>query len=273
MADLLARHLDWCRLRSLRPATVDQRRYTIRRLAAWLGFPPEEATAQQLSDWYATLIRLTPESRGTELAHVRQYFKWLQAEGVRYDEPTVRLPRPRSRPRLPRPITDVDLEVAIMTADNRVRAMLVLAAYAGLRAGEIARLRREDILDGQTPPMILVVDGKGGKQRLVPLHPEIEVELQLLPARGYLFLKADVKGGGPLLPHSVSQMCNNHLHALGITSTLHQARHWFGTNVYRASKDLRMTQDLMGHNSPVSTAGYAAWAGDGSEVVRELRVS
>ena len=57
---------------------------------------------------------------------------------------------------------------------------------------------------------------------------------------------------------SISRKGNKFLHSLGIASTMHTLRHAFATKVYRASKDLRLTQELMGHSSPQTTAVYAA---------------
>lgn len=269
-ATLLTRHLSWCRLRNLRPSTISQRRYAIGRCERVVGVDLETATSEMLDGWYEGL-RLAPESRGTELAHIRQVYKWLQTEGLRADDPTANLARPRTRKRLPRPISDPDLELALFTASTRVLPWLTLAAFAGLRACEIAALRREDLLDHVQPRVLIVVDGKGGKQRVVPLHSKIVVLLPTLPRSGLLF--HDLKHGGQLPAHRVSQEANKHLHSLGISSTLHSLRHWFGTRVYQESLDIRLTQDLMGHESPVTTAGYAAWTpGKGSAVVDALHL-
>ena len=57
--------------------------------------------------------------------------------------------------------------------------------------------------------------------------------------------------------NQVQRRANRYLHQLGITETLHQLRHLYGTSVYKATgHDLRATQELMRHQSPVSTAGY-----------------
>ena len=61
----------------------------------------------------------------------------------------------------------------------------------------------------------------------------------------------------------VSQITNRYLHDIGIAHTLHTLRHWFGTNCYRVSgRDLRATQELMGHESPASTQVYT-WVDPG----------
>lgn len=251
---------------------MNQRAYAIARLELAIGFDAEHATSEMLTVWYDDLAeRVTPDTRGTELAHVRQFYKWCQAEGVRADDPTVRLVRPRTRKRMPRPISDSDLELALFTASLRVLPWLTLAAFAGLRAHEIAGLRREDVMDRSTPAVVLIVDGKGGKQRIVPCHSKVAALMPTLPGSGLLF--RHLKNGGPLPAHRVSQEANAHLHSLGITSTLHTLRHWFGTRVYQQSLDLRLTQDLMGHESPISTAGYAAWTpGKGAEVIDALHL-
>jgi integrase/recombinase XerC len=174
---------------------------------------------------------------------------------------------------MPRPIPDDDLVLALEHAEPPVRAFLLLGAYQGLRAGEIGALAREEVLDAICPPMLLVRNGKGRKERLLPLHPAVATELACgaYPRSGPLFpgLRAhDGRAGW-----EVSHMVNAHLHALGITSTCHSLRHWFLTGVYRASNDLRLTQEMAGHSSPTTTAAYAAWSpGKAVPVVTGLRV-
>lgn len=137
-------------------------------------------------------------------------------------------------------------------------AVLTLAAYAGLRAAEIAQLCWSDL--DVDHGLLLVTDGKGGKQRTVPLHPAILAALQQLgqQRRGPVLVRRDGRSGH--WTHSVvSKYANTYLHALGFSDTLHSLRHRYGTAVYFASHDLRLTQELMGHASPVTTAGYTAW--------------
>ena len=121
--------------------------------------------------------------------------------------------------------------------------------------------RRQDVKDEAAPPVLIVGDGKGGKQRIVPLAPTLIDALReaKMAPRGPLFPRHDGQPG-PLPAHLVSHHANRYLHDLGIADTLHSLRHFFGTEVYRESQDLRVTQELMGHASPLSTAGYAAWS-------------
>ena len=208
-------------------------------------------------DIEAHLDRLDkPESRATELSHLRSFYKWAVLEGLLVVDPTARLIRPRVPRRLPRPIPDNDLAVALEMAPDRVRPMLFLAAYAGLRACEIAPLRAEDIMLANDPPLIVIDQGKGGHMGAVPMCSVLAAEMQRLSSRGWLFTRRD-GNAGHIPAHQVSHLCNRYLHGIGIGHTLHTLRHWFGTQTLRANNgDLRQTQELMRHQSPVSTAIY-----------------
>lgn len=151
-----------------------------------------------------------------------------------------------------------------------LRAMLSLGAYQGLRCQEIAGLSREDILDTRDPAVIVVVKGKGGYQRVLPLHPEVLSALRALPMprSGPVFL---MTMGGHHTPVTVSTAMRQYFADLGIGATGHQLRHWFGTNIYAHSKDIRLTQELLGHQSPNTTAIYVAWAAiDAAPAVESL---
>lgn len=246
--------LDDCRRRNLRPGTIDQKRRCLARLTRHLGGDPADATHDQL---VAFLDRLDqPEARATELSHLRTFYRWAVAEGHLGVDPSARLVRPRVPRRLPRPIPTNDLAVALDTAPERVRPWLVLAAYAGLRACEIARLRGQDLLWENDPPLLVVDEGKGGHMGAVPMCPTVAAELAGMARSGWLFPRRDGQPG-PTPAHVVSRLANGHLHGLGITHTLHTLRHWFGTQTLRANGgNLRETQELLRHQSPVSTAIY-----------------
>lgn len=216
-------------------------------------------TRDDLDRWQQSILHLSVRYRSGFISQVGCFYRWAHDEGLIKDNPARVLVRPRVPRGLPHPISEDDLAVAISCAPQDVRAMLVLAAYEGLRAGEIARLSREDIRDNDDPP-ILIVHGKGGKVRAVPLSQHVAMELYALrlPSRGFVFRRRDGKPGG-MPPHRVSQICNHYLHALGITESLHSLRHRFATVGYRHTLDLRAVQEVMGHASPITTAGYAAF--------------
>jgi integrase/recombinase XerC len=261
--DPLAAHLAHIQLRNLSPETLAQRRYTLLRLCRFLECEPADLAAVNRDDldrWQRSLVHLSPRYRSVSAVHVRQFFAWATASGLTRDNPAgvlvpVRLARP-----LPHPIGEADLDMAINCAPDRIRPWLVLAAYAGLRAGEIARLMRSQVRDNDDPA-VLVVSGKGSKERIVPMSQRVLMELRAagLPSRGYVFGRRDGRAGANS-PARISHLCNDYLHSLGVTEPLHGCRHRFGSSLYRVSLDLRMTQEIMGHESPATTSGYVAWS-------------
>lgn len=249
----------YMRLRGSSDESVANRRRLLSRTRRVVG-DLLAATPEDYQAWYADLAkRVSPSTRHSELSGMRGFYRWAVIHGLVDADPTARLPLPRLPQRLPRPIAEDDLALAIGTANDRVRAMLLLAAYCGLRACEIARLRPEDVMPSPAGPVIVIRRGKGDKMRVVPCHPLVTAALRRLRATdGWYFARRDGRPG-PRPAHLVSREANDHLHDLGISDTLHSLRHRYGSQLYQVSRDLRMVQSVLGHASPVTTAGYAAW--------------
>jgi integrase/recombinase XerC len=155
---------------------------------------------------------------------------------------------------------------ALETAPRRIRLMIVLGAWCGLRACEIAGLMRESIMEAAVPPVLVVTAEatKGGRrERVIPLSRFVldEIRAANLPASGHAFRRMD-GGSGPNAAWRVSQLVNRHFHDLGIAATLHQCRHRMLSQAYQGTIDLRLVQDLAGHADPRTTSGYAAYASE-----------
>jgi integrase len=197
---------------------------------------------------------------------VRSFYRWAVLTGRIEASPAELLDSvlvPRS---LPRPAPDDALRVALSRADDRQRLALKLAAYAGLRRAEIATLHTRQI----TATELLVV-GKGGHHRRVPLHPDLAGELQAELARrrrgahgsgwggafvtetGYLF--PSDQHPGPITPAHLGKLITA---CLPDGWTTHTLRHRFATSAYGVERDLRAVQELLGHAKPETTARYAA---------------
>lgn len=256
---IVARHLDHLHVRNMRPTTIYGRSRALARLTAWAGGPVLYLTEATVAQWQADCSRrLAPGSLRAETSHVREFYRWCVRDGYRTDDPTLRLDMPRVQRRLPRPIADIDLARGMNSAVPELAAILGLAAFAGMRACEIARLDWSEVGIGQHTPQVRIVEGKGGHGRLVPLSPALIMLLVALPhRRGPVIRRGDGKAG-PCAPHRISSMANDFLHSVGIADTLHQHRHRFATATYRACTDIRAVQDLLGHASPTTTAIYAA---------------
>lgn len=201
---------------------------------------------------------LCNRTRGLYVTRLDVLFKWMVDEDIRPTSPSARIPKPKTPRSMPRPLSTVGLQTALLAAGERTGLMLCLAAYAGLRRAEIANLTRDAILDDRDPPLLLI-RGKGNKDRLVPIGPVLADAMSRyrLPAVGAVF---PGRYGGCISPQSVGLIVSDHLRACGINATTHQGRHWFATQLYRASGDLRVTQEMLGHASPSTTAVYAAWS-------------
>lgn len=260
------------RLRGLSPATIYQRERALLRLERALRKPLLDATELDLLAWQETL-RGSVAYVANQLANCACFYRWAtETADLLSENPARRMVRPKVGRGLPRPIADTSLELAISTAPADVRCWLVLGAYAGLRAGEMSRLERRDVLD-TVPSPVMLLRGKGGKERIVPASPRVLFELRAygMPTRGPIFRRRDGRPGAPT-PARVSQLVNGHLHDLGINDTGHSARHRYATGVYRLSKDLRLTQELLGHADPATTAIYAAYAQEEASAVVEALV-
>lgn len=254
----MQRHLRWMRRRNLRQSTIEQRRRCLTRVTRWLGHDKLlEATELDL-EAYVDGLPGAADGKAVEIWHIKDFYRWAIEFELLADDPSARLQRPRVPRRLPRPIADADLALALREAPaSRIRPILYLAAYAGLRAQDMCGLRVEDI--NWSERQIIIRDGKGGHEDIVDMCEILAHALRtsVLPERGWMFPYLDGRPGH-WKGHRVSQTANRYLRGLGITATLHQLRHWAGTEFYRATRDLRATQAFLRHRSIVSTTIYTA---------------
>lgn len=252
---LVRDHIDSVRRWGIRERTLHHRRQALRMLARQLPTGLIHATREDLEHWQAGL-RVAPSSLATYTVHVRSFYLWCEEAGRRADNPAARLRVPRVPRRLPRPIPEADLGLVLRTAVEPERTWFLLAGYCGLRAGEVARLRPCDV---DVEHRILTVDGKGGRQRRVPVPPEVMTAL-----RGHLRGQAGPiwrrPHGGPMVGQEVTRRTTGHFRGLGMGWTLHCCRHRFASEVYDTCADIRVVQELLGHQSLDSTQVYVQWS-------------
>lgn len=206
-----------------------------------------------------------------QLAGLRSFARYLEREGHGHASAFKAVKGPRVKKGLPRPLTPGD---ARATSSRETRAgearepwiiardaaVFVLLYGAGLRISEALSLKRQDApRAGDT----LTITGKGGKQRQVPVLPQIAESiadyLRQCPYRvapeGPLFVGAK---GGALSPRIIQLAMEGLRGALGLpeTATPHALRHSFATHLLARGGDLRTIQELLGHASLSTTQVY-----------------
>ncbi|TNC19079.1 tyrosine-type recombinase/integrase [Amycolatopsis alkalitolerans] len=235
------------------------------RVARALPIPLNEATVEDLDRWQASL-KVSRSSVATYTSHVRAFYRWAHESGRIADNPAANLPIPKLPRRLPRPIPERHLILALQCARGSMLVWLVLAGWCGLRAGEISRLRDESVIETDEG-IFLRVDGKGGKERIVPVPEEIAPIVRGSMRPGAWFR---TPSGRATPPRYISRETSQYLQSLGLPYVLHQLRHRFGTQHYRLCRDIRQTQELMGHGSPATTALYTLVAPGAMKSMKRL---
>lgn len=207
-------------------------------------------------------------SAARELSALKALLAFARERAGLADTAAPRLRGPRVKKGIPRPVTpDEAVGLAEAVAENanadwigaRDRAVLLLLYGAGLRIAEALSLTGATLPLGET----LMVTGKGGKQRVVPILPIIRAGLEAYRALCPWPLERDrplFRGakGGPLSPGMVQRAVARARVGLGLsdTATPHALRHSFATHLLGAGADLRSLQELLGHASLGSTQIY-----------------
>jgi site-specific recombinase XerD len=242
----------WQRGRGMSDKTITDRLTVIRRI-------PDAATiTPQAVDRFLTSTAWSKATRANYHGAIRAWCKWLIITGRRADDPTLIATTPKVKKGRPRPVADEHLTILLETRMyKRTRAMILLAAYAGLRVSEIAAIKGDDV---DTVINTITVIGKGDKERQIPLHPILKDLAAVMPRRGWWFptYVGNTKhmAGGPMLGNSVSSSISTVMNRAGIPGTPHALRHWFGTALREAGVDSLVIKELMGHESLATTAIY-----------------
>jgi site-specific recombinase XerD len=252
----LAQFLAWLTARDATVAELDRR--VVRAFAADLG-----------RRGYA------PATLSRKLSALRSFARFLTERGVLGADPTRLLPGPRRRRRLPRTLR-LDEVVGMLGAaagaaplELRDRAILELLYGCGLRSQEVVDLDLGDVRAAQSD---VIVRGKGGKTRVVPLGQEAAAALQRYLARGRAASAASgadaprplfvSRRGRRLLTSDIRRMVVKYSGLAGIErASPHMLRHAYATHMLERGADLRAIQELLGHASVSTTQVYTHVSG------------
>ena len=242
----------WQRGRGMSDKTITDRLTILRRIPGAASITP------QGFDRFLTSTAWAKATRANYHGAIRAWCKWLIITGRRADDPTLIATTPKVKKGRPRPVADAHLTILLDTRMyKRTRAMILLAAYAGLRVSEIAAIKGDDV---DTVINTITVIGKGDKERQIPLHPILKDLAAAMPRRGWWFptYVGNTKhlACGPMLGNSVSSSISNVMDHAGIPDTPHALRHWFGSALREAGVDSLVIKELTGHESLATTAIY-----------------
>jgi len=230
----------------------------VRGLAGHYHRTPENITQDELRSYFLYLVKERGVARSTLTIHlsgIRFFFeKTLKREWHIFD-----LVRPKKRKKLPVVLSTDEVKRLLWLVQNPVVRMALTVIYAcGLRLSEGLQLKVQDIDSSRM--LLWVRNGKGGKDRCVPL-PERLLELlreYWKRRRPRLYLFTNPKNREPLSTTTLQKtfkiaLLQSQIHK---EASIHTLRHSYATHLLERGINLRVIQELLGHQSPQTTARY-----------------
>ena len=254
--------------------TLDAYVRDLQKLQDYLSGEDKDLLAVELADlqhFAAGLhdIGIGPRSQCRILSGVRSFYRFLQLDGYRDDDPTELLESPVLGHHLPEVLTTAEVDALEASIDlskwegHRNRAIIEVLFSCGLRVSELIHLKLTDLYLNE---QFVRVMGKGSKERLVPISPKAIKELMLWfddrcrmnikpGEEDYVFLN---RRGAHLTRTMILIMIKRQALQAGITKTIspHTLRHSFATVLLEGGADLRAIQVLLGHESIGTTEIY-----------------
>jgi integrase/recombinase XerC len=233
--------------------------------------PPREVTRLDVDRFIEHQLArgLSAATVNRRLASLHHFFEYLadESEDDTWANPVVwRRHRVKEGKPLPRDVSDAEVEWLFATIDHpRDRLMFNLMYQVGLRVGEVAALRVSDLIRADNPAagVRLRVRGKGQKERVVPLTPDLVQQWhQWLAQRPQvttdaLFLTRRRQG---ISVRGIQERLNHYCHQAGVQFTCHQLRHTFGRRMAEGEMPLPSLSKLLGHAEITTTQVYIAGA-------------
>ncbi len=220
-------------------------------MGRWVGAGPWEIEEDDLTAWGGA-HEWARNTRRAAYASVTKFYAWAERAGHVERSPAAGLPTVRQAGPRPHPCPENVISQALAQADEETGLMIRLASEAGLRRGEVARVHAHDLIDDLIGRS-LIVHGKGGKERTVPLSDDLAgaVAARCRAARGWAFPARF--GDGHMTAGAVGDRVSE---ALGDGWTMHSLRHRFASRAYGITGDVLAVQAILGHASPSTTLTY-----------------
>jgi len=226
--------------------------------------------------------KTTPRTVSRRISAARQFYKFIISEGLREDDPTSTIEAPKQKRTLPKIMTEEEINHAITVAgqkgnaaSKRLVTLLEMIYSTGLRVSELVGL---PLSTYQEDSQFMIVEGKGGRERMVPLTPSAQKALQDYVAVRERFIGEDDDGTqaqwlfpsktsikGHLTRQRFAQMLKDLSKAadfpMGKLSP-HAIRHSFATHLLQNGADLRAVQKMLGHADIATTQIYTQMLDD-----------
>lgn len=260
--------------RNLSPNTIEAYRNDLAHLEAFMmrnDLKLEKVTLEQLHTFAASLHEygITPRSQARVLSGVRSFFRFLVLDGVVESDPTELLEWPSLPEHLPVVLTLEEIDriedsIDLSKAEGaRNRAIIEVLFSCGLRVSELVNMKLSDLY---LEDRVLLVRGKGNKERLVPVSNKAIADLKrwffdrnlmkIKPGEDdYVFLN---RRGAHLTRTMILIMVKRQAEEAGIKKTIspHTFRHSFATALLQGGADLRSIQAMLGHEKIDTTLVY-----------------
>lgn len=259
----------------------------LRDLSEWLadhGLTLPDLTREIIEDYLAhcDALGLSRATRARRLSSVRQFTRFALEEGWREDDPAIRIAGPGRAKRLPKTLSRDEVEAMLTAApdlgrtesDRKRNACLIELLYAtGMRVSELVSL---PVASCRGDPQMLLIRGKGGKERMVPLtdparralsdwlhcrdnaHDKSPLGRLIAGSAGRWLFPAPGRAGH-MPRQSFGRLLNDIAIAAGVDPsrvTPHVLRHAFATHLLEGGADLRAIQTLLGHADLGTTEIY-----------------
>ena len=235
------------------------------------GLEVREVTYEDLQQLVAGLhdIGIRPRSQARIISGIKSFYKFLLIDGYIQTDPTELLETPKVGMKLPEILSVEEIDRILASIDlttaegQRNRAMLEVLYSCGLRVSELISLRISDIYPEEE---FIRVEGKGSKERLVPISKTALREIQnYLYYRGEQVVKRGAEDilflnrrGAPLTRVMVFIIIKRQAELAGIHKNIspHTFRHSFATHLLEGGANLRAIQEMLGHEKITTTEIY-----------------
>ena len=257
--------------RAMSPSTVASYSSDVRDFLAWIdsaGVRVGDVRTDHIVQYFGTLEGLSKRSQARFLSSLRSFFKWTVLEGYVKDNPCDAVDTPKIGRHLPAVLSEDEVSAIIDSVDTgswnglRDRAILEVLYGCGLRVSEVVGLKISNVYFKEGFVRIV---GKGNKERLVPIggmaleavsdYLAVHPEPSDTASEDILFLNRD---GRALSRVSVFTMVKRQAMLAGVHKEIspHTFRHSCATHLVNHGADLRVVQDMLGHESILTTEIY-----------------